>query len=71
VQSILNIDFDLGQNRQVDIKIYDMTGRLIIDRPGMRKGSSLTLTGLAKGTYSVKIWGIDGRLLMSEKIIKD
>jgi hypothetical protein len=48
-----------------------MTGRLVLDRPGMRKGSSLTMAGLAKGTYSVKIWGSDGKLLMSEKIIKD
>jgi hypothetical protein len=71
VQSILNIDFDLGQNRLVDIKVYDMTSRLVLDRPGMRKSSSLTLTGLAKGTYRVKIWGIDGKLLMAEKIIKD
>jgi hypothetical protein len=71
VQSILNIDFDLGQNRLVDIKVYDMTGRLVMDKPGMRKGSSLTMTGLAKGTYSVKIWGSDGKLLMKEKIIKD
>jgi hypothetical protein len=71
VQSILNIDFDLGQKRLVDIKVYDMTGRLVMDRPGMRKGSSLTLTGLAKGTYSVKIWGSDGKLLMTEKIIKE
>jgi hypothetical protein len=71
VQSILNIDFDLGQNRLVDIKVYDMTGRLVMDRPGMRKGSSLTMTGLAKGTYSVKIWGSDGKILMTEKIIKD
>jgi hypothetical protein len=71
VQSILNIDFDLGQNRLVDIKVYDMTGRLVMDKPGMRKGSSLTMAGLAKGTYSVKIWGIDGKILMTEKIIKD
>jgi hypothetical protein len=48
-----------------------MAGRLVIDRPGMRKGSTLTMTGLAKGAYSVKVWGIDGKLLMSEKIIKD
>jgi hypothetical protein len=71
VQSILNIDFDLGQNRLVDIKVYDMTGRLVMDKPGMRKGSNLTMAGLAKGTYSVKIWGVDGKLLMTEKIIKD
>jgi hypothetical protein len=71
VQSVLNVDFDLGQNRLIDIKVYDMTGRLVLDRPGMRKGSSLTMTGLAKGAYSVKVWGVDGKLLMSEKIIKD
>jgi hypothetical protein len=71
VQSVLNVDFDLGQNRLVDIKFYDMTGRLVMDKPDMRKGSNLTMAGLAKGTYSVKIWGVDGRLLMSEKIIKD
>ena len=71
VQSILNIDFDLGQKRLVDIKVYDMTGRLVMDRQGMRKGSTLTMSGIAKGTYSVKVWGIDGKLLMGEKIIKD
>jgi autotransporter-associated beta strand protein len=71
VRTVLNIDFDLGQKRFVDIKVYDMAGRLVMDRPGMRKGSTLTMTGLAKGAYSVKVWGIDGKLLMSEKIIKD
>jgi hypothetical protein len=48
-----------------------MTGRLVMDRPGMRKGSSLTMVGLAKGTFNVKVWGIDGKILMTEKIIKD
>jgi len=67
----LNIDFDLGQKRLVDIKVYDMTGRLVMDMPGMRKGSRLTMSGLAKGTYSVKVWSSNGKLLMSEKIIKD
>jgi hypothetical protein len=71
VQSILKIDFDLGQKKQVDIKVYDMTGRMVINRPGMKKGSSLTMTGLAKGIYNVKVWGIDGKLLMTEKIIKE
>ena len=71
VQSVLKVDFDLGQQRKVDIKLYDMTGRLVIDRPGLRKGSTLTMTGLSKGIYNVKVWGIDGKLLMTEKIIKE
>jgi hypothetical protein len=29
------------------------------------------MAGLAKGTYSVKIWGSNGKLLMTEKIIKE
>jgi hypothetical protein len=69
VQSVLKVDFDLGQQRKVDIKLYDMTGRLVIDSPGLRKGSTLTMTGLSKGIYNVKVWGIDGKLLMTEKII--
>jgi hypothetical protein len=71
VQSVLKVDFDLGQQRKVDIKLYDMTGRLVIDSPGLRKGSTLTMTGLSKGIYNVKVWGIDGKLLMTEKIIKE
>ena len=71
VQSVLKVDFDLGQQRKVDIKLYDMMGRLVIDRPGLRKGSTLTMTGLSKGIYNVKVWGIDGKLLMTEKIIKE
>jgi hypothetical protein len=71
VQSILKIDFDLGQKKQVDIKVYDMTGRMVMNRPGMKKGSSITMTGLAKGIYNVKVWTSDGKILMTEKIIKD
>jgi hypothetical protein len=71
VQSILKIDFDLGQKKQVDIKVYDMTGRMVMNRPGMKKGSSITMTGLAKGIYNVKVWTSDGKFLMTEKIIKD
>jgi hypothetical protein len=39
--------------------------------PGMQKGSTHTLTGLAKVTYNIKVWGTDRELLMNEKIIKE
>ena len=71
VQSVLKVDFDLGQKRQVDIKVYDMAGRMVMNRPGMKKGSSIIMTGLAKGIYNVKVWSRDGKILMTEKIIKE
>jgi hypothetical protein len=71
VQSVLNIDFELGQNKLLDMKVYDMAGRLAIERKAARTGAKVSLISLAKGTYNVQVWGADGKLLMSDKIIKD
>jgi hypothetical protein len=45
--------------------------RFLYYTDSLRKGSTLTMTGLSKGIYNVKVWGIDGKLLMTEKIIKE
>jgi hypothetical protein len=53
------------------MKVYDMAGRLAIERKAARTGAKVSLISLAKGTYNVQVWGADGKLLMSDKIIKD
>jgi sugar lactone lactonase YvrE len=71
VQSTLTIDFSLNGYKQVDFKLYDMTGKLISEKKKLLNGSRINLSGLVAGMYRYQILGSDGRILYSDKFMKD
>jgi hypothetical protein len=70
VVSGLRLEYRINGLAQVNVKIFDVTGKLLLDKPGLRTGSELQLGGLSKGTYLIKVTQKDGKEIMNEKFIK-
>jgi hypothetical protein len=71
VQSILKIDFDLIDNKQVDLKIFDATGRLIFEQKKMENGAGINLSHVVTGIYHYLVTGEGGKFLQSGKFMKN
>ena len=71
VQSMLTIDFSLNGYKQVDFKLYDMTGKLITEKKKLLNGSKINLSGLVTGMYRYQLVSSNGKILYSEKFMKD
>jgi hypothetical protein len=71
VASMLRIDFVLNYHRQVDLKIYDMMGKLVSEKKKLLNGSRMNLSGLVTGIYRYQVLGKDGKFLYSGKFIKN
>lgn len=61
----------VGDNSRKELKLYDLNGRLIYVQPVNDMFTTLDLKKLAKGLYYVKIEQPGGRVLFSEKIVKN
>lgn len=71
VQSYLMIDFNLTGANQIELKIYDMAGKLLIDRKNVTKGAKIQLSGISQGIYRIQLLGKNGKLLLSDKFLKN
>lgn len=71
VQSILRIDFGLNRYTQVDLKLFDNTGKLITEKKKLLNGSKINLSGLVAGIYRYQLIGKDGKILFSDKFMKN
>ncbi|HEX5153785.1 MAG TPA: T9SS type A sorting domain-containing protein [Parafilimonas sp.] len=68
-QSILNIDFSAANKTQKRISVYDVSGKLLLNR--FSDGNTqLDVKQLSAGTYLIKITDGNGKELYSGKIIK-
>ena len=57
--------------KQVDLKLFDMTGKLITEKKKLLNGSRINLSGLVAGMYRYQLLSTDGKILYSNKFIKD
>ncbi|MGF2413390.1 T9SS type A sorting domain-containing protein [Ferruginibacter sp.] len=60
----------VGDNSRRDLKLYDLSGRLIYTQQLNDMFTTLDLQKLSKGMYVVKITDAAGKLLYSEKVVK-
>ena len=61
----------VGDNSKKDLKLYDLSGKLIYTQQLNDMFTTLDLQKLSKGMYFVKITQADGKLLYSEKVVKE
>jgi len=61
----------IGDNNRKDLRIYDMSGKLIYTQQVNDMFTTLDLKKLAKGMYFVKITEAGGKVLYTEKIVKN
>jgi len=64
------IEYNIQGQYELNIQLYDMTGKLVLERKGLRTGQLTNLTTLSKGTYMLKVLKKDGKVLYSGKIAK-
>ena len=71
VKSMLTINFGLNGYKYVDLKLFDMTGKLITYKKKLSNGSKINLSGLVAGMSRYQIVGNDRRILYSDKFMKE
>ncbi|MDO9553863.1 T9SS type A sorting domain-containing protein [Rhodonellum sp.] len=70
-QNLTNVRVDLDHGGEVEIKVFDAVGRLVIEDHLYREETfiqTLDLTGLAQGMYMVQVK--IGHIIMTERLIK-
>jgi len=70
VRDQLKIEFNLNGLTQLHVLIYDISGKLLIDKNKLSSGSLLDLSIYPHGIFIIKTYNRNGKLLSSEKIIK-
>ncbi len=61
----------IGDNSRKDLKLFDISGKLIYVQQLTDMFTTLDLQKLAKGVYIAKVTQADGKVLYSEKIVKN
>lgn len=74
LQEQLNIIFLQKPETGIFIRIADMLGRVVayktIERPDFQENIILSTAELKKSLYLIEIWNLEGKLLISKKLIK-
>lgn len=66
----LNV-YVVGDNTRKNLTVYDLLGRAVYTGPLNEMFTTLSLQKLKRGFYIVKVSAQDGKVLYSEKILKD
>jgi hypothetical protein len=65
------LNYNIRSTREVFINVIDMNGRTIISNRKVNSGSKLNLRSSMKGNYIIQVKDKTGRLLTTEKLIKN
>lgn len=71
VRENFRIDYKLDGQFQLRLKMYDLNGKLILTREKLSSSSLINLKQLAPGAYVVSIQENNGKLIFTDKIIKE
>jgi hypothetical protein len=67
----MQVDYKLGMQRELTLKVYDMSGREVLERKQLKSGDRVNLSGLLRGIYQYQLLDKTGKLLMAGKVLKD
>lgn len=65
------LNYNIRSTKDVYINVIDMSGRIIITNRKVNSGSKLNLGSSMKGNYIIQVKDKSGRLLTTEKLIKN
>ncbi|MCX6300052.1 MAG: T9SS type A sorting domain-containing protein [Bacteroidetes bacterium] len=71
VQNELKINFNLIGQSNISIKIFNYTGKLILANDKISSGANINLKSLIIGTYIVQVQDKNGKLVFTDKLIKE
>jgi len=67
----LNIQYRFLSNKDVYVSLIDMNGRNLILNRKITSGSKINLASLSKGNYIIQVKDKTGRLITSQKLVKE
>jgi len=67
----LNINYRFSSNKDVYISIIDMNGRNLVLNRKINSGSKINLGSASKGNYIIQVKDKNGRLITSQKLVKE
>jgi len=67
----LNINYRFSSNKDVYISVVDMNGRDVILNRKITSGNKINLGSVSKGNYIIQVKDKAGRLITSQKVVKE
>lgn len=64
------INFDLNNNEELNVKIYNLLGKEVLNSLINQTNNSIPLLNLSKGIYVAKITSIDGQSFSIKRFVK-
>jgi hypothetical protein len=57
--------------RELTLKVYDMSGREVLEQKKLKSGDQVNMGRLLRGIYQYQLLDKTGKLLMADKLMKD
>ena len=67
----LNINYRFSSNKDVYKSVVDMNGRHVILNKKINSGSKINIGSFSKGNYIIQVKDKTGRLITSQKLVKE
>jgi hypothetical protein len=67
----LNINYKFSSTKDIYISVIDINGRNVILNKKITSGSKINIGGAAKGNYILQVKDKTGRLITSQKVVKE
>jgi hypothetical protein len=67
----MQVDYKLGIQRELTLKVYDMSGREVLTQKKLKSGDQVNMSRLLRGIYQYQLLDKTGKLLMAGKVLKD
>jgi hypothetical protein len=67
----MQVDYKLGMQRELTLKVYDMSGREVLEQKKLKSGDQVNMGRLLRGIYQYQLLDKTGKLLMAGKVLKD
>ena len=67
----MQVDYKLGMQRELTLKVYDMSGREVLEQKKLKSGDQVNMSMLLRGIYQYQLLDKTGKLLMAGKVLKD
>jgi hypothetical protein len=67
----LNINYKISSSRNINISIFDINGRAVLLNKKVESGSKVNLGSISKGNYIIQAKDGSGRLIASQKLVKE
>ena len=67
----MKVEFKLGMQRELTLKVYDMSGREVLEQKKIKSGDQVNMSRLLRGIYQYQLLEKTGKLLMAEKLLKN